>query len=248
MRYVKVIPGEEIIRQHHLLFFDSMPTFFRQLRKKIAPRLRTRRLREPETHSEYQKAFITSTTSSDANGSGTDKIWEKLKSSLLKAAENVCGPRKKLQWWKRPGDAMRPSTVQSRKAEMLEKLEEWWQQGGISEGQRLIKHVVYLAKFQAKQKVLNDPSPGRTDLFRLTNKLRRENLDVPGKKLVYNDDGELCVDGRAKQLPAKRTMSVNKITTTTPSNAESRTHTHTYPTSKPSNWWNVARLLVHPWS
>ena len=47
------------------------------------------------------------------NGSGTEGIWGKLKSSLLRAAENMCGSTKKHQSWNETWWLL---TVQSRKS------------------------------------------------------------------------------------------------------------------------------------
>ena len=71
-----------------------------QLKKKFVPLLRTWCRREAESKTEYQKTFIMETTSSNDCGSGTEETWEKLKSSLCKAAENVCESIKKYRWWK----------------------------------------------------------------------------------------------------------------------------------------------------
>ena len=82
-----------------------------------------------------------------------------------------------------------------------------WKKGGskedYQEAKRLAKHAVYLAKSQAEQEVLRDPSPGSSDLFRLANQMRRTNQDVQGEKPVRNDAGELCLDDRAKQAAWK---------------------------------------------
>ena len=104
----------------------------------------TRRLREPE-------AFITETTSSNTSGNGTEETFEKLKSSLLKAAENVCGSTKKHRWQKetwRWNAAVNNAVKEKRRG-----WKTWKKGGGIEEFQkmkRLAKHAVYLAKFQTK--------------------------------------------------------------------------------------------------
>ena len=86
----------------------------------------TWRFREPEAQSEYKRAFITGTTSIHASGSRKEVIWGTLKYILLKAAEN--------QQRKTSGE-MHSQKCSYAKAEMLEILEEWRQQGEISEGQ-----------------------------------------------------------------------------------------------------------------
>ena len=154
------------------------------------------------------------TTYSNANGSGTEGTWEKLKSSLLKAPEN--GPRADLPRntgdGKRHGGGMRLSTVQSRKSrdagkpgrkEEYQKAKEEYQKAKeqYRKAKRLAKNAVYLAKSQAKQEIFKDPSPSSSDLFRLASlrQQRCENLDVQGDKAVRSDAGELCLDDRAKR-------------------------------------------------
>ena len=79
VRDVTVILGEEI---HHLLFCDFCADIPPPAKKKFIPHLRTRRLKEPEAQTEYQKAFIMETTSSNASGTGTKGTCEKLNSGL----------------------------------------------------------------------------------------------------------------------------------------------------------------------
>ena len=98
---IKVIPGEEITKQRHLLVCD----FHADIKHHPTPK-KEGICPSPKdlTHqSEYQKAFITDiteTTSSNVSGGGKEEIWWKPKSSLLKAAGNVCGSTKKHQWWR----------------------------------------------------------------------------------------------------------------------------------------------------
>ena len=80
---------------------------------------------------------------------------------------------------------------------MLENKEEY------QEVKCLTKHAVYLANSQAKQEVLKDSSPNSSNLFRLTNQTRHENLDVQDEKPVHNHAGELCLDDRGKQAAWK---------------------------------------------
>ena len=114
---VKVIPGEEIAKQHHLLVCDFRTDTTPPTKKKFIPHLRIWRLRQPDAQTEYQKAFITETTSNNACGSGTEGTWEKLKS--------VEGSWKCVRVYqeKRPGGGIRLLTVQSRKSGDAGKLE-----------------------------------------------------------------------------------------------------------------------------
>ena len=80
-----------------------------------------------------------------------------------------------------------------------------WKNGGSKEEYQkakcLVKHAVNLAKSQAKQEVPKDTSPSNSDLF--TSHMRHKYLGVQGKRPVCSDDGELCLDDRAKRAARK---------------------------------------------
>ena len=153
-------------------------------------------------------AFITETAPSNASGSGAEEIWEKLKSSLLKAADNVCGSTKKHQWrketwwWNAPVDSA-----------VKEKRGCWktWKKGDSKKEYQktkcLAKQVVYLVKSQAKQEVLQDPSASSSDLFRIANQIWHENLDAQVEKAVRND-AEKIVPGWQGQASYLRPVSI----------------------------------------
>ena len=204
MRDVKVIPGEEITKQHHLLVCDVCADIPPPAKKKFVSHLRTWRLREPEAQTAYQKTSIMETTSSNASGSGTEGTWEKQKSSLWRQLKMYAGlPRstggKKETWWW--------NTAVDRAVNEKRRWWKTWKKGGSKEeyqkAKRIAKHAVYLATSQPKQEVLKDPSLGSMDLFCLANQMRCENLDIQCEKPARNDAGELCLDDRAKQAAWK---------------------------------------------
>ncbi len=200
VRDVKVIPGEEIAPQHHLLVCDFRADIPPMPKKNFSPRLRSWRLNDPEAQSEFHEAFIAEISTDTASSGATEEIWGKLKSSLLKVAEGVCGFTKKHRWRKETW--WWNSTVD---CAVKEKRRCWkaWKKGGSKEdyqkAKRLAKHAVYLAKSQAEQVALKDPSPSSSDLFRLAKQMRRANRDVQGEKPVRNDAGKLCLDDKAMQ-------------------------------------------------
>ena len=177
MRDVKVIPGKEIAKQHHLLVCDlhvppppppphsihfppppppppPPPTHTHTHthtthpsthvdpppppKKKFVPHLRTWHLKDPEAQSEYQKAFITETTTGNSSGNGTEDIWENLKSSLPKAHEIVWWSTKKHQWqketcwWSAAVDSAVKETRRSWKT---------WKNGGNKEEYQKAQHL-----------------------------------------------------------------------------------------------------------
>ena len=117
----------------------------------------------------------------------------------MKATENMWGSTKKRRRWKETFMVMECGCRQcgQGKVEMLENLEEWWQQGeaGPSTSQNMLS-IWQNSNFNKK-------SSRALHLFRLANQMRREDLDVQGEKPVRNDIGELRLDGRAKQAAWK---------------------------------------------
>ena len=134
------------------------------------------------------------------------------KNSQIKTAKHVCGPtkkhrwRKETWWWTADVDSAIKEKCRCYKS---------WKKGGSKEeyqkAKRLTKHAVYLAKSQAKQEVLKDHSPGRTELFHLAKQMRRENLDVLDVRNLSPMMRVSCawMTGPWK-LPGKNTMSASR--------------------------------------
>ena len=108
--------------------------------------LRTWRLREQDTQSEDQKAFITDTTSSNASGSWTVEIWEKLKAVCWRQLKMCASVPRYTGGGKTPGGEMRLDCA------VKENQGCWktWKNGGSKEeyqkAKRFAKHAVHLAK------------------------------------------------------------------------------------------------------
>ena len=197
MKDVKVIPGEEIAKQRHLLVCDFYVDIPYPAQQKFVPHLRTWCLREPEAQTEYQQAFITGKISRNASGSGTERTWGKC---LGKAAENVCGSTKK-HWWQKETwwwNAAVNSAV-------MKKWICWktWKKGGRKgEYKRPSASPNKLSIWQnpkLSKTFSRTLSPNSTDLLSITNQMRCKNLNVQGEKPVCSDVGKLCLDDRAKQ-------------------------------------------------
>ena len=105
VRYIKVITVLVIAYQHHLLFCDFRAKVPPATKKKSVPRLRTWRLREPKTQARW--------ISSNASGSGTEKIYGQLMYSLLKAVEMCDKLSRNTDGQKRLGGGMQLSIMKS---------------------------------------------------------------------------------------------------------------------------------------
>ena len=124
----------------------------------------------------------------------------------MNAGEHVCGStkkqksRKKTWWW---NEAVNSAIKENRRCWKTRKnaasKEEY------QKTKRLAEHAVYVAKSQAKQEVLNDPTPGSTDLFRLANQVRRKTWMSKARnlyaKMLQSDgvEGAGSNDDRIKQ-------------------------------------------------
>ena len=102
---IKIIPSEECVPQHKLLVCDQLlkpPPFYR---KKFSPKLRTWKLRQPNEKAKFEQAFIDKLSDNhpEEGETSTEEIWNRLKSALLDAADNVCSKTKKHHkretWW-----------------------------------------------------------------------------------------------------------------------------------------------------
>ena len=101
LRDTKVIPGEEVVKQHHLVVCDLRVKGGRRAqRRKYQPRLKVWRLKEA-TVSEALREKL-SMLEDDMNG--LESAWKSLKDGLLGAVGDVCGwkkgpPRHLETWW-----------------------------------------------------------------------------------------------------------------------------------------------------
>ena len=222
--------------------------------KKFVSCLRTWHLWESEAQSGYQKAFITEMTSSNAIGSGTEETWQKLKSSLLKAAENVCGSTKK-HWWQK---------------------NTWWWNAAVDSAVKEKWRCWKIWRKVASKRNIRRPSASPNMLIWQNPRLNKFSRTLQPAALTFlprqpnqarkpgcprwetclqwcYDTGELCLDDRAKQAAWKehyyeRLSNVefdwdpDSLTEVYPIEGPPTSHFSWW--SRPSSWWNVARLIV----
>ena len=93
---VKVIPGEECALQHHLLVCESKITTPKIKKHNFSPRLRTWKLREPDTINKFTSIFNTKLEATKIDPSpNIEEIWSTLKTTLLETTSVVCGSSSK---------------------------------------------------------------------------------------------------------------------------------------------------------
>ena len=219
---VKVIAGypeKELVKQHHLVVCDFTVHTPSAKKRKFTPRLKTWKLRDPQTASLFEEAFrknmlsnITSPVSETANDKPSNVVeaaWTNLKGPLLAAAAEVCGITKKHQWkretWWWNGDV--EDAVQ-RKRLSFKKYKTLLGQGKTAEAKeakseydsakRVAKHVVWLAKSEAEKEEFSKISPNGDGVFRIAKQIDRANQDVVGEKCVRNDAGVLALTDEDK--------------------------------------------------
>ena len=106
---VKVIPGEEIALQDQLLVCDMRIDEQLKSKRKITPRLKVWKLKDPQTSSHFQEVFNSHvSTSAGVADAATEDIWNNIKTDPLKTTEEVCDTtrphrwRRETWWWNEP--------------------------------------------------------------------------------------------------------------------------------------------------
>ena len=131
----------------------------------------------------------------------TEEIWAKLKTGLLKTTEEVCGTtkphrwRRETWWWNNKVDDAITAKRQAFKA---------WKAGKCTRAsyysaKRISRRVVHHARHEADKVVYDGIDHKSSDIFRLANQMRKENVDVVGDKPVKNDAREMSMSEEAKQ-------------------------------------------------
>ena len=208
---VKVIPGEECAPQHHLLVVDFTVRPPPPKVQKFTPRLRSWKLRDPVTASEYLNAFNAKTTdaSTPKNGTPVENAWSKLKDPLNAAAAETCGFSKKHQWkrqtWWWNKDVNTAIDVKRTLFKAYKKLRK---QGNsieakkakeaYREAKRLAKREVWSAKSAASEETFKEVDPLGSNVYRIARQMARTNQDIIGEKCVLNDDNELAITDEDK--------------------------------------------------
>ena len=209
---VKVIPGEEVALQHQLLVCDMMIDMPPQIKRKFTPRPKVWKLRDPQTCSRFQEVFKAHVPPVETEAAtSTEEIWAKLKTGLLKTTEEVCGTtkphrwRRETWWWNKEVDDAITAKRQAFKA---------WKAGkctraSYNTAKRISRRVVHHARHEADKVVYEGIDHKSSDIFRLANQMRKENVDVVGEKPVKNDTGDALDRGNYRGL--KLTEQAMKI-------------------------------------
>ena len=98
---VMVIPNEECVQQHHLVVCDFSVHIPAVKKRKFTPRIRSWKLKDPATASQFHAAFrdkVAIVATNDGPPNSVEEAWTKLKDPLLKVATEVCGLSKQDQW------------------------------------------------------------------------------------------------------------------------------------------------------
>ena len=98
-------------------------------------------------------------------------------------------------WWTEHVEKVIASKMQAFKA---------WKTGkgtraSYNEAKRIARHAVHHARQEADKAVYENIDPKSSEIYGLTNQLRRENADVVGDKPVKNDAGEMSLSKDSKQ-------------------------------------------------
>ena len=199
------IPKEECVKQHYMVVCDFSVHIPRVKKRMFSPRIRTWKLRDPDTASLYQLAFkvkmiIVAAAVAIASGADADtanhveSAWSKLKGPLLDAATKVCGNQK-------PGGGMNTWTklinrsMHSSRPTVPWRKEAWWRRPKTAyiDVKCVTKHAVWLTKSGAPQY-----PPDGDGVFRIAKQMDCRNQDIVVKNCVCNDDGKLALTDEDK--------------------------------------------------
>ena len=159
-------------------------------------------LRGPQTCSRFQEVFKAHVPAVETEAATTtEEIWVKLKTGLLKTTEEVCGTTKphrwrhETWWWNKELDHAITAKRQAFKARKAGKCT----RASYNTAKRISRRVVHHARQEADKVVHAGIDHKLSDIFCLTNQMRKENVDVVGDKPVKDDAGEMSMSEEAKQ-------------------------------------------------
>ena len=98
----KVIPGEEVASQHHIVVCALMLKFNKEVRRPFVPKRKVWKLKERDTQENFAAEF--NATQGLLAGENVENLWKSIKEDLVKAADRTCGwskgpPRHRVTWW-----------------------------------------------------------------------------------------------------------------------------------------------------
>ena len=183
-------------------------------KRKFVPCIRTWKLRDPATGSQFQSAFRVKmmTAASDADVDTANHIESarsKLKGPLLDAAAELCGLSRNQHWkpetwwWKEKVDKV----IQEKCAQFM--VYSALKRGGVMaeakqeknayiDAKHMAKRVVWLAKSEAEIEEFATVSPDGDGVFCFAKQMDCRNQDIVGENCVCNDAGELTLTDEDK--------------------------------------------------
>ena len=189
---VKVIPNEECNKQQHLVVWEFTAHISQAKKRKFSPSIRTWKLRDPATASQFQSVFKVKARTATAAGATTagvaadatnrvESVWSKLNDPLLDAANIVYSLSKNHRWrpeswwWNEQVDeAIQRKPTRFKAYNALKKGNKM----AGAEAKRLVKHDLWLAKSVVVKKEFATVSPDGDVFFRITNQMDHINQDV----------------------------------------------------------------------
>ena len=211
MKDVKVIPDEECVQQHNLVFGDFSGLIPRPKKRKLTPPIPSWKLRDQAVANEFKGVFTESLTATQPNNP-TETVEDNcagLKKPLLEAATEVCGLSKGHQWKKETWwwDVGVENAVKLKRARFktYRKLVKARQTGeakvakeAYNDAKRLAKKTVWQAKAKAEEDTFANISPNDSSIFKVAKQMDWTNQDVVGEKCVRNGAGELSLSNDDK--------------------------------------------------
>ena len=103
---VKVLAGEEVAQQHHLLVCSLVVHIGKEAKKSFTPKRKVWKLKDNITKTEFEDLFRTKSFTRDGSmeDGNVEDLWASFVEDLLTSADTTCGwtkgpPRHKVTWW-----------------------------------------------------------------------------------------------------------------------------------------------------
>ena len=181
---VKVIPGEVVAVQHQLLVCDMRFDVPPKPKRKFTPRLKVWKLTDSQRRNQFQEVLkLHVSASADVPDAATEDICNNLNTGLLKTAEEVSGTtrphcwRRETWWWNEHVGEVITTKRQAFKA---------WKTGKGTRAsyyaKRISRPAVHHARQEPDKEVYKNIDPKSSEVYRLANQFRKENVDFVGGK------------------------------------------------------------------
>jgi len=197
---VKIIAGEELVKQHRLLIGDYKIEGVKKSKRRFAPRLKVWKLKDETVGSTFANR-VTMDAKRVSDAKDVNGKWEVMKEVCLKATEETCGwtkgpPRHKETWWW--NEEVSKAVEEKRRC-----YKEWQRTKNeqdmvtYKESKAKARRAVAAAKDSKRKEFASEleSAKGKRNVFRIAKQMAKERQDVLGVNCLKDSRGKIVVDG-----------------------------------------------------